>query len=142
MRDPVLVTGAGGFVAGWIIRALLAEGRAVRATVRNLNSTAAIRANLDLSDAENGRLEFVAADLTDSAGWGPAMQGVSEVLHVASPMGGDNLSDRDLIAAAREGTLRVLEAAAAAGARRVVYTSSTAACTPQGAEDRVLDETD
>ena len=32
---PVLVTGGSGYVAGWIVRYLLEDGRTVRATVRD-----------------------------------------------------------------------------------------------------------
>src|ERR1700752_1817042 len=34
-KAPVLVTGASGYIAGWIIKYLLEEGRTVHATVRD-----------------------------------------------------------------------------------------------------------
>jgi nucleoside-diphosphate-sugar epimerase len=60
------------------------------------------------------------------------------VLHIASPLGNDD----SVIAAARDGTLRVLRAAVAAGAKKVVMTSSTAACTPAKPLKRAIDEND
>ena len=44
MAEVVLVTGGTGFVAGWCIVELLERGYAVRATVRDLASEAAVRA--------------------------------------------------------------------------------------------------
>jgi len=56
------------------------------------------------------------------------MANVDEVHHVASPIPPAQPEDPDdLIVPARDGTLRVLRAACAAGARRVVLTSSFAA---------------
>jgi dihydroflavonol-4-reductase len=56
------------------------------------------------------------------------MTGVDEGYHVASPIPPPQPGDPDeLIVPAREGALRVLRAARAAGARRVVLTSSFAA---------------
>jgi dihydroflavonol-4-reductase len=52
------------------------------------------------------------------------------VLHIASPLGSSMRDPDALIRPAREGTLRVLRAAIKAGVKRVVMTSSTAACTP------------
>jgi nucleoside-diphosphate-sugar epimerase len=74
------------------------------------------------------RLSFIAADLTDDAGWREAVAGCEYVLHVASPLPSVKPKHEDeLIVPAREGSLRVLRAARAAGVRRVVLTSSFAA---------------
>jgi dihydroflavonol-4-reductase len=73
-------------------------------------------------------LEVVAADLTADAGWAEAVAGCTRVLHVASPFPmGVPKDANELIVPAREGTLRVLRAAAEAGVARVVLTSSFAA---------------
>jgi nucleoside-diphosphate-sugar epimerase len=70
----------------------------------------------------------VAADLTMDDGWVAAASGCEEVHHVASPIPYVQPEDPDdLIRPAREGVLRVLQAARDAGARRVVLTSSFAA---------------
>ena len=76
-------------------------------------------------------------------GWEDAVAGCDYVLHVASSLGGGNAEkDPDsLIVPAREGTLRVLRAAVAAGVQRVVMTSSCAAATPPTRDDIVVDET-
>ncbi|MFJ4223265.1 NAD-dependent epimerase/dehydratase family protein [Microbacterium sp. NPDC089695] len=124
---PVLVTGGSGFIAGHVISALLAHGRRVRTTARSLDADAVIRAQLArIGTADpGGRLEVVVADLTADDGWSQALSGVEEVLHVASPVVIGAVDDEDaVIRPAREGTLRVLRAAADAGVRRVVLTSA------------------
>jgi dihydroflavonol-4-reductase len=78
--------------------------------------------------ADDAGLELVEADLTSEDGWPAALAGVDEVHHVASPIpAAQPHNPDDLIVPAREGTVRVLQAARDAGARRVVLTSSFAA---------------
>jgi nucleoside-diphosphate-sugar epimerase len=141
----VLVTGASGFVAGHCVLQLLAAGYRVRATVRSLAREAEVRAMLERAGAVPGeRLALVEANLERDAGWPEAANGCDYVLHVASPFpAGVPEHPDDLIVPARDGTLRVLRAARAAGARRVVLTSSFAAIGyghPIGS--RPFDETD
>src|SRR5665213_2130731 len=141
MPGTVLVTGGTGLVGGWTIVELLRRGYAVRTTVRSLGRADAVRRAVATQVDPGERLSFTAADLTADDGWGEAVADCESVLHIASPLGhgGD---DEGLIAAARDGTLRVLEAAVAAGVKRVVMTSSTAACTPAKPLARAIDETD
>ena len=74
-------------------------------------------------------VEFVAADLSSDDGWQDATEACIYVLHVASPFpAADPKDENELIVPAREGTLRALRAAKAAGTvKRVVVTSSYAA---------------
>lgn len=124
-KGRVLVTGASGYIAGFVIRQLVAEGWAVRGTVRNPAKADAVRAALGLSPAQ---LELVAADLDADAGWADAVAGCTYVQHIASPIpAGAPRNDDELVRPARDGALRVLAAARNAGVRRVVMTSSTAA---------------
>ncbi|MFD1374090.1 NAD-dependent epimerase/dehydratase family protein [Actinoplanes sichuanensis] len=107
MTQRVLVTGGSGFIAGHCIRVLQDQGFAVRATARS------------------PRPGFVHADLLSDDGWKAAAAGCDYVLHVASPVRpGHVANEDDLIVPAREGTLRVLRAAADAGVKRVVLTSA------------------
>ena len=117
----VLVTGGSGFIASHCILGLLAAGHRVRATVRNLERAANVREVLEEA-GRNPALSFAAADLERDEGWQEAVDGNEYVLHVASPFPAARPDhEDDLIVPAREGTLRVLRAARAAGVRRVVH---------------------
>ena len=143
--SPVLVTGGSGFIAGHCILQLLDAGRSVRATLRSTSREASVRETLQQAGATNlDRLEFVAADLTSDDGWDAAMDGVDAVLHVASPvMPGQVKDEQTVISPAREGAVRVIEAARRAGARRVVLTSAFhAAGFGHGPVDHVFTEDD
>ena len=56
-QGKVLVTGANGFVAGWIVKDLLEHGFAVRATVRSLDKADKLKAVL--APTYGDRLQFV-----------------------------------------------------------------------------------
>jgi dihydroflavonol-4-reductase len=113
MSERVLVTGASGFIAGYVIDELRSHGYTVRGTARR---------------PVDGLDDVVAADLSHDEGWADAVEGCDYVMHVASPFPPDAPKSPDeLIRPAVDGTLRVLKAAAAAGVKRVVMTSSVVA---------------
>lgn len=125
MSKTVLVSGGSGYIAGFIIQRLLAEGWTVHTTVRNLKREAELR---PLLGGTPETLKVFAADLTADAGWAEAMAGCTHVLHVASPFSSKPpRNPDDLIIPAREGTVRTLRIAKAAGVQRFVQTSSVAA---------------
>ncbi len=122
-QGTVLVTGASGYIAGFVIQRLVAEGWQVRGTLRSLARAAEVRATLGLPN-----LELVACDLMRDDGWAEAMHGIDFVQHIASPIPAAEPRDpNELIVPAREGALRALRFAHEAGVRRVVMTSSMAA---------------
>ncbi|NKL15536.1 NAD-dependent epimerase/dehydratase family protein [Rhizobium leguminosarum bv. viciae] len=123
----ILVTGGSGFLGSHSISAALAAGHEVRATLRNLDKIQQVQTMLGLPGSDS-RLSFHAADLERDEGWDEAVFGCDYVLHTASPFPANQPEDpNDLIAPARDGTLRVLSAASRAGVKRVVLTSSFAA---------------
>lgn len=122
----VLVTGGSGFIAVHCIIKLLEQGYKVRATLRSLNRQNEVKDMLKkggISLFEN--LSFIEADLSKDENWDKAVQGCSYVLHVASPTPIVNYKHEDeMINPAKDGVLRVLRAARAAGVKRVVLTSA------------------
>ena len=128
--EHVLVTGGSGYIASFCIAQLLREGTHVRATVRSLEREAELRGAIGKLIQANDRLEVVVTDLNADAGWREACSDCSGLLHVASPFPARKpKNDDELVRPARDGALRVLEAARTARVQRVVMTSSTAAVT-------------
>lgn len=124
----VLVTGATGFVASYLILALIEKGYTVRGTARSTEKAERLNAILSAHSGQPINVELVRADLNSDAGWDDAMEGVDFVQHVASPFPAtEPESAEELIRPARDGALRVLKAAKAAGVKRVILTSSVAA---------------
>ncbi|KQY85587.1 NAD-dependent epimerase/dehydratase family protein [Pelomonas sp. Root1444] len=127
MNSRVLVTGGSGYIAGVLIRQLLAAGWLVNTTVRDLAREPALRQLLGVAPGDE-QLRCFAADLLHDAGWAEAAAGCSHVAHVASPLpAGVPRDANELIVPARDGALRALKAARDAGVQRFVMTSSVAA---------------
>lgn len=143
-RQTVLVTGGSGFIATHCLLALHRAGYALRATLRSLDRAAELERVLRGAHGDEVPVQWCQADLTRDAGWAEAVRGVDGVLHVASPL--PRVLPKDpaaLIEPARDGALRLLRAAARAGVRRVVMTSSTAAiCYGRGQIARPFTEDD
>lgn len=126
-KPTVLISGISGFIARHCAVEMLSAGYGVRGTVRALSRGEEVKASL-AKHADVSRLEFAQADLESDAGWPEAVAGCTHVLHVASPFPAKQPDDeQELIRPAVQGTLRVLQAAVAAGAERFVQTSSMVA---------------
>lgn len=126
---PVLVTGATGYVAGWLIKDLLDAGLTVHAAVRDPSNSAMIAPLERLAAQSPGRIRFFRTDLLKDGSYGAAMQGCGIVFHTASPFT-LNVADpqKDLIDPAVLGTRNVLtQANRTSSVARVVLTSSCAA---------------
>lgn len=132
--SKVLVTGGTGFLAGWTVRKLLEKDYEVVTTVRESKKIKVVTDMLNKEGIATDKLSFAFADLTKSDGWVEAMSGVDYVLHIASPLGGNNHDNPELIPIAKSGAENVLNAAVKAGVKRVVMTSSQAACYPLKSE--------
>ncbi len=143
-ESPILVTGASGFIAMHTILKLLEQGYRVRGTLRELNKETALRATIAQHSSATDALEFVRADLMNDAGWADAVRDCEHVIHTASPLPLYMPADEnELIAPARDGTLRVLRAAQAGGVKRVVFLSTIAAIVSgHEGENKTFDETD
>ncbi|KAA3489384.1 cinnamoyl-CoA reductase 1-like [Gossypium australe] len=133
----VCVTGAGGFIASWIVKLLLEKGYTVKGTVRNPDDPK----NCHLRELEGAkeRLSLHKADLLDYQSLKEAISGCDGVFHTASPVTDD---PEQMVEPAVIGTKNVIMAAAEAKVRRVVFTSSIGAVymDPNRSPDVVVDE--
>lgn len=122
----IVVTGGAGFIGLHVVTRLTGAGHTVvvvdslRPDVHR-DGGAAARARL----AELG-VDLVVGDVRDADALGPVLTGVDAVVHLAAKVGlGVDLSDMtDYVSSNVVGTAAVLQAAAAAGVRRVVQASS------------------
>jgi dihydroflavonol-4-reductase len=115
-HDPVLVTGASGFVGAAVAAVFRHEGFPVRVLVRSSSP----RTNIDPAD------EVFVGDMRDRASVAAALQGVRYLIHVAADYRLWAPSPDDILRANVDGTRIVMEEALRAGVERVVYTSSVA----------------
>lgn len=126
---PVLVTGATGYVAGWIVKKLLDEGLTVHAAVRDPNNTEKLKYLNQLAGQSSGQIKYFKSDLLEEGAYAEAMEGCELVLHTASPFTTDvKDAQKELIDPAVKGTRNVLEQASRTeSVKRVVVTSSVVA---------------
>jgi UDP-N-acetylglucosamine 4-epimerase len=119
---PVLVTGGAGFIGSHLVEALLAQG----ARVRVLDDLSTGRRE-NLPEGPPGIVDLTEGDIRDPETCRAACAGVEYVFHQAA-LGSVPRSLADpatTIAVNVGGTANVLTAAREAGARRVIYASSS-----------------
>jgi len=126
---PVMITGATGYVAGWIVKRLLEEGLTVHAPVRNPDNKERLKYLDALADQSKGSIKYFKANLLEEGSYDEAMKGCELVFHTASPFI-NKVQDpqRDLVNPALLGTRNVLDGVdRSESVKRVVLTSSVAA---------------
>lgn len=126
---PILVTGANGYVASWLVKRLLDEGLTVHAAVRNPDNEAKVGHLKEVAEKSKGELVFFKADLLQEGAYKEAMEGCELVYHTASPFITDVKDpQKELIEPAEQGTAKLLNTAKeVSGVKRIVVTSSCAA---------------
>lgn len=121
-EKPVVVTGVNGHLGNNLARELLESGYRVRGTVRSLAKGERAKTH----DKTKDRLELVVADVLEQEGWDEVMADAAGLFHTATIY--STTADAEVILnTANIGTENVFSAAARAGIKRVVYTSSIAA---------------
>lgn len=110
-----LLTGASGFIGGWIARTLTSAPDVLRVLARPAS---------DLSLLDGLPIEVAEGDLLDPASLRRALRGVQRVYHAAGlisfrPRNADAVRRVNL-----DGAINLFEAALAAGVERVVYVAS------------------
>jgi UDP-glucose 4-epimerase len=130
MTDRILITGASGFVGAALVRALAAEGRRVRAGMRQPASFGV------------GVENVVMPDIGRPADWARLLDGVHSVVHLAGVAhAGSGIADEVYERINHVASAGLAAAAASAGVRRLVFMSSILAQSGPSA-DRVLRESD
>ena len=129
-KAPILVTGASGYVAGWIVKGLLEAGHTVHATVRDPNKASSVGHLQKIAANSTGTLKLFKADLLNQCEFVDPMVGCQLVIHTASPFIITGFTDayEALVRPALEGTRNVLRTVEhTPSVKRVVLTSSVAA---------------
>jgi dihydroflavonol-4-reductase len=125
---PALVTGASGHIGANLVRALLGQGRRVRALVHR--NTAAV---------EGLTVEIERADLLDGAAVLRACSNVGTVFHLAGKVSAGWEPAEEVHAINTLGTRNVVDACLAAGVKRLVHVSSIQALSGDHAVDETCD---
>jgi nucleoside-diphosphate-sugar epimerase len=129
-KSPVLVTGANGYVASWLVKMLLDAGYTVHATVRDKSNPSKVSHLQKAAEPYPDKLKLFNADLFDDGAFDIAMQDCEWVFHTASPFLVRGITDpqKQLIEPALQGTRNVLNAANRTDSvKRVILTSSVVA---------------
>ncbi|KAI0286184.1 hypothetical protein BC826DRAFT_1093568 [Russula brevipes] len=137
----VLVTGANGYLATWVVKSYLEAGYSVRGTVRSLARSAFLK---DRFGHYGERFELVVVeDIARDGAFDEAVKGVDAIAHTASPFNFTAAEPDDLIVPAVRGTTSILKSAMNHGSavKRVVLTSSVGAIREAGV-NRVFTESD
>jgi len=120
----VLVSGASGFIAVWVVKRLLEEGYSVRGTVRSKSK------GDFLSKLFGNKFEYVIVeDISKDGAFDEAVVGVEAIEHTASPFHLKADDPEEMLGPAIKGTVGILDSVIkhAPQVKRVIITSSTAA---------------
>ncbi|KAF8959865.1 D-lactaldehyde dehydrogenase [Flammula alnicola] len=125
--SKILVSGANGFIAIWVVRTLLEQGYAVRGAVRSTEKGKHLKKYFE---SYGDKVEWVVVeDITKDGAFDEAVKDVDAIEHMASPVSTPSDDPDDYIKPAVHGTVGILQSALKAGTnvKRIVLTSSVAA---------------
>ncbi|KAK2467489.1 hypothetical protein APHAL10511_000344 [Amanita phalloides] len=137
--SKILVTGANGYIAVWVVRTLLEQGYAVRGAVRSTSKGAFL---LDEFKSYGDQFELVIVDdFLKEGAFDEAVKGIDAIQHLAAPVTLDFKDPKDVIDPAVNGTLEILRSAQRTSTvKRVIFLGSTVTIFKD--VDRPLDEND
>jgi len=117
--QPVLVTGAAGFIGNALVRRLAAHGCSVRAFVREER----LRSPAVTALAEAG-VTLVPGDVRDNAVIAQAVRGCAQVIHLAAQKSTPGTTAKQYYEVNVQSTRQLAESALAAGVQRFVFAST------------------
>ena len=113
-----LITGGTGFVGGAIVEQLAVSGKKTRVLARSTSK---------VDHLKHLNVDIAIGDVLDRVSLQRAMQGVDTLYHAAAQYEAWTADPEGMLETANQGTRNVMEAALAAGVKRVLHTSSAAA---------------
>jgi len=143
----VAVTGAAGFIGGWVVRRLLDKGYRVRACVRDADDSARTDFLRNMPGYTSGRLSIHSADLDNAGCFDQIFKGCNGVCHVSHV---SNYDDHEYVKRTCDHIINSINESKTVN--RVIVTSSVAAVISEATiyelirrpvlyEDRYPDET-
>lgn len=127
----LLITGATGFVGGWLCKKLLQENHELRILHRTSS---------DLSDIDGLEYESFIGDVTDLNSLKKACQNVDSVFHLAGVVGYSKAARPLMQKVNVEGTKNLLEACIQNNIHRILHFSSVVAIGSSFKSDTILNE--
>lgn len=118
----IAVTGAAGFLGGWVVRLALDAGYRVRACVRNVDDAARVGFLKAMPGYASGRLTLHAGELDQPGCLDEALKGCHGLAHVAHV---SSYSDHDYVGRVCDHVIASVNGSGSVG--RVIVTSSVAA---------------
>ncbi|KAK7456490.1 hypothetical protein VKT23_010740 [Stygiomarasmius scandens] len=136
-QSTILVTGANGFAAAWIVDGLLKQGYTVRASVRSADKGKYLQ---EVFKSFGDKIEIViTGDMSKSGTFDEAVKGVDGIIHSAAQVHLNAVEPNDIIEPAIEGNLNIMRSALKYGDRlkRIIITSSGASMTAGGSPEPI-----
>jgi len=130
-KPIILITGITGYIGSYVGLVFLNncfETYRIRATVRSLSNKAKLDPLKEAFGIERfNAIQWVEADLNDEKSLSAAVEGVHSIIHVASPIPGQqNLSEEEMVNGTTKGTKTIIEAAVRNQVKKIVVTASFA----------------
>ncbi|KAF9442584.1 D-lactaldehyde dehydrogenase [Macrolepiota fuliginosa MF-IS2] len=141
----ILVTGANGYIAIWLVRLLLEQGYSVRGTVRSANKAKYLVEYFGSRGFGPDKLDVVVVDdITREGAFDEVVKDVDAIEHTASPFTTDIDDPQGYIEPAVQGTLGILKSTLKYGTnvKRIVITGSCAAVMSPPSKPTVFSEKD
>ncbi|KAK6358082.1 hypothetical protein TWF730_007437 [Orbilia blumenaviensis] len=144
-KPTVLITGATGYIAGWVVKYFLDAGYNVRGTSRSKSSAQPLIDTLASQGYSSSDIEiYEIADITIPGVFDEAVKNVQVIAHLASPVSLSFKDPEPVIRTAVEGSISILRSAKAHGnkLKTFVNMSSVVSILDPTLQEKVFTEND